>query len=78
MKATGIIRKVDELGRVVLPIEMRRILGIEERDAVEICMEDEHIIVRKYENSCIFCGNEENLQEFKGKNVCDDCRKELQ
>lgn len=73
MKSTGIIRKVDELGRVVLPVEMRRVLEIEERDAVEISMEDDKIVLRKHENSCVFCGSTEDLKSFKGKDVCSNC-----
>jgi len=73
MKSTGIIRKVDELGRVVIPIELRRTLQIEERDALEIYVDGEKIILKKYEPACIFCGNAENVQNFKEKNICKDC-----
>lgn len=73
MKSTGIIRKVDELGRVVLPVEMRRVLEIEERDAVEISMEDDKIVLRKHENSCVFCGSTENLKSYKTKDICAKC-----
>jgi len=57
MKSTGIVRKVDELGRVVIPIELRRTLGIDKKDALEIYVDDEHIILKKYEPACIFCDN---------------------
>ena len=73
MKSTGIIRKVDELGRVVLPVEMRRYLKIEERDAVEIIMEDDRILLHKYSSSCVFCGASEDLRKIKGKDVCKAC-----
>jgi transcriptional pleiotropic regulator of transition state genes len=73
MKSTGIVRKVDELGRVVIPIELRRTLDIQERDALEIFVRDELIILTKYRPSCVFCGSEENVKEFKGKNVCTEC-----
>lgn len=73
MKSTGIVRKVDELGRVVIPIELRRTLQIEERDALEIYVDGEKIILKKYEPACIFCGNAENVQNFKDKNICKDC-----
>ena len=73
MKSTGIVRKVDELGRVVIPIELRRTLQIEERDALEIYVDGEKIILKKYEPACIFCGNAENVQNFKEKNICKDC-----
>lgn len=73
MKATGITRKIDELGRIVLPIELRRSLEIGEKDALEIYVEDDKIILRKYKSSCVFCGNEDNIIEFNGKNICADC-----
>ena len=77
MKATGIIRKVDELGRVVLPIELRRSLDIGERDALEIYTDSDMIILKKYQPACIFCGNPKGVTPFKGKNVCPDCIREL-
>lgn len=73
MKSTGIVRKVDELGRVVIPIELRRTLDIEEKDALEIYVDGEKIILRKYEPACIFCGNADNIDLFRGKRVCRDC-----
>lgn len=73
IKSTGIVRKVDELGRVVLPIELRRTLGIDEKDALEIYVDSEKIILKKYEPACIFCGSAEDVQHFKGKNVCREC-----
>lgn len=73
MKSTGIIRKVDELGRIVLPIELRRTLDIAERDELEIYMEGDRIILQKYEPSCIFCSSSRGLVTFRGKNVCQDC-----
>ena len=78
MKSTGIVRKVDELGRIVLPIELRRVLDIAERDELEIFMENDKIILQKFEPSCIFCSADQNLISFKGKNVCPNCLKELQ
>ncbi len=73
MKSTGIVRKVDELGRVVLPIELRRTLGIDEKDALEIYVDREKIILKKYEPACVFCGNAEDVVNFKGKNICSEC-----
>ena len=78
MKSTGIVRKVDELGRIVLPIELRRTLGIEEKDALEIYVDENTIMLKKYEPACIFCGSADNVMNFKGKNVCEHCRNELQ
>ena len=72
MKSTGIVRKVDELGRVVLPIELRRTLGIDEKDALEIYVDEDKIILKKYEPACVFCGNASNVHLFHGKNVCQN------
>ena len=77
MKSTGIVRKVDELGRIVLPIEMRRTLDIAEKDALEIYVEGENIILRKYQASCIFCDNVKGVIQYRGKNVCPDCINKL-
>ena len=73
MKSTGIVRKVDELGRIVLPIEMRRTLDIAERDSLEIYVEGDSIILKKYQPACIFCDNAKDLILYKGKNICPDC-----
>ena len=77
MKSTGIVRKVDELGRIVLPIELRRTLDIAEKDALEIYVDDDSIILKKYEPSCIFCGDSKDVFLFKGKNICPKCLEEL-
>lgn len=77
MKSTGIVRKVDELGRVVIPIELRRTLQIAERDSLEIYTDGDKIIFRKYQPACVFCGNAANMMHFKGKNVCHDCIKSM-
>lgn len=77
MKATGIIRRVDELGRVVIPIEIRNQFNIVEKDPIEIYVDDSTIVLKKYEPNCIFCGNTENLIEYKDKLVCDNCSKHL-
>lgn len=73
MKSTGIVRKVDELGRIVLPIELRRTLGIEEKDRIEIFVDGESIILRKYQPACIICDNAKDIINYKGKNICPDC-----
>ena len=73
MKSTGIVRKVDELGRIVLPIELRRTLGIEEKDRIEIFVDGESIVLRKYQPACIFCDNAKDIINYKGKNICPDC-----
>ncbi|MBO5006733.1 MAG: AbrB/MazE/SpoVT family DNA-binding domain-containing protein [Clostridia bacterium] len=61
MKSTGVVRRIDELGRIVLPIEIRKNLSIDNRDAVEIFVENDKIILKKYEPACIFCGNADNV-----------------
>ncbi|MBQ7314893.1 MAG: AbrB/MazE/SpoVT family DNA-binding domain-containing protein [Clostridia bacterium] len=78
MKATGIIRNVDELGRIVIPKELRRKLEIEHGDAVEIFVDEDLIILRKYTPACIFCGDEAaEVQIYKGKKVCKACLAEM-
>ncbi|MGN0687816.1 MAG: AbrB/MazE/SpoVT family DNA-binding domain-containing protein [Oscillospiraceae bacterium] len=78
VKSTGIVRKVDELGRIVLPIELRRTLDIGIKDSLEIYVEDDHIILKKYSPACAFCANAGGITVFKGKNICSDCLKEMQ
>lgn len=78
MKSTGIVRKVDELGRVVLPIELRRNLNIAEKDSMEIYVDDDTIILRKYQPACIFCDNASDIVTYKGKNVCKNCIEALE
>ncbi len=73
MKSTGIIRKLDELGRVVIPIELRNKFNISEKDPIEIYVDGSNIILKKYEISCIFCGKTENLKEYKDKQICNNC-----
>jgi len=77
MKATGIVRKVDELGRIVLPMELRRTFGIQKEDPVEIFVDDNNIILRKYEPACIFCGSALEVHNIHGKNICRKCLEEL-
>lgn len=77
MKTTGIVRKVDDLGRIVLPIELRRTLDIELRDPLEIYVEGDKIILKKYNPSCIFCGSNDNIFIYHEKNVCEACIDEL-
>ena len=73
MKSTGIVRKVDELGRVVLPIELRRTLEIEEHDPLEIALEENRIVLRKYQPTCVFCGAAEDLISYRSKRICHPC-----
>lgn len=77
MKSTGVVRKVDELGRIVLPIELRRTLDIAEKDSLEIYVDGSSIVLKKYQPDCVFCNETANVTVFKGKNVCAHCRAEL-
>ena len=77
MKSTGIVRRVDELGRIVLPIELRRTLDIKERDSLEIFVEGASVVLKKYRPTCIFCDSARDISLFKGKNICPKCLKEL-
>lgn len=77
MKATGIVRPVDALGRVVIPVEIRRNLGIRTEDSLEIFVDGQYIMLKKYEPSCIFCGSMEDIHTIHGKNICGDCIREL-
>lgn len=77
MKSTGIIRRVDELGRVVIPIELRNKFGIAEKDPIEIYVDGSNIILKKHEPNCVFCGNSKKLVEYKGKLICDKCSKQI-
>ena len=73
MKSTGIVRKIDGLGRIVIPKELRKTMGLDEGTAMEIFVEEGRIIFEKYEKGCIFCGEMEETFEFEGKVVCKDC-----
>lgn len=73
MGEVGIVRKIDKLGRLVMPAEFRRVLNIKLEDPIEIFMEGETIKLRKYEDSCVFCCSKENLTDLMGKKVCKDC-----
>ena len=77
MKSTGIIRKIDDLGRIVLPSELRKNLGIEIKDYLEIYVSGESIILKKFSPTCVFCGNNENTLNFKGKSICNNCLNQL-
>lgn len=77
MKTTGIVRKVDELGRIVLPVELRRTLDIAERDELEIYLDEDRVILKKYEPSCIFCSGTYSLVNYQGRNICTDCIQKL-
>lgn len=77
MKSTGMVRKIDELGRIVLPMEIRNTMGIQKGDALEIFVEDNKIILTKYKQTCVFCDSDSNVLYFKGKLICQDCLEKL-
>ena len=77
MKSTGIIRKLDELGRVVIPIEIRNKFDLSEKDPIEIYVDGSNIILKKYEVNCIFCGKSDKLKEYKDKQICENCLSKL-
>ena len=77
MKSTGVVRRVDELGRIVIPIELRRTLDIAEKDALEIYVDGEQIILKKYEPACIFCGDARDVINYRGKNICTKCLEQI-
>lgn len=77
MKSTGIVRRVDELGRIVLPIELRRTLDINKTDSLEIYVDGNQIVLKKYEPACIFCNSALQVTNFKGRNICEACLQQL-
>ena len=78
MKSTGIVRKIDDLGRIVLPIELRRVLDIDKDSSLEIYVDNDSIILKKYQPACIFCDNARDIVTYRGKNVCSDCIRMLE
>lgn len=77
MKDTGFIRKVDENGRVVLPKDIRKKMGVEEGNALKMYLDGENLVIKKLSIECIICGGEEDIITFKGKNICTNCIKSL-
>ena len=78
MKSTGVVRKLDNLGRIVIPIELRKSMGIAIKDTLEIFTEGDQIILKKYQPSCIFCGDAKDIIHYKDKNICSACLQQLQ
>lgn len=73
MKTGGIIRRIDDMGRIVLPVELRRALELEEHEEVEICLDGDRLILKKFSPSCIFCGGCRDLVQFQNRNICQTC-----
>ncbi|EGT3614878.1 MULTISPECIES: AbrB/MazE/SpoVT family DNA-binding domain-containing protein [Clostridium] len=77
LKSTGVVRKLDQLGRIVLPKELRTVLNLKEKDALEIYVDGEQIILKKYEPACVFCGDAREVVNYRGKNICKKCLEEM-
>jgi transcriptional pleiotropic regulator of transition state genes len=77
MKSTGIVRKIDDLGRMVIPIELRKTMNINKKDPMEIFVDGNKIILRKYEPACIFCGSADDIIEFEGRTICGSCKEKI-
>lgn len=77
MKSIGITKKIDNLGRIVIPKEIRNTMNLNMNDSLEFFIEGDYILLKKYDKNCIFCGNTENLLNFKDKNICKNCIKNL-
>jgi transcriptional pleiotropic regulator of transition state genes len=77
MRSTGIVRKIDELGRIVLPSELRKILGMRHGDELAISVEGDLVILEKRQDVCIFCSADSPTIEFKGRRVCENCAREI-
>jgi transcriptional pleiotropic regulator of transition state genes len=77
MKSTGVVRKLDELGRIVIPIELRNKLGMQQRDPLEIFVDGSSIILKKFETDCVFCGGTKDLVRFEDKLICSKCVKKI-
>ena len=77
MKAIGVVRKVDELGRIVIPVELRRNLGIEILDSAEFFVDGDAIVLKKYSPGCVFCGKAKEVLNYRNKNICRYCMNEL-
>lgn len=77
MKSTGVVRKVDELGRIVLPISIRQTMDINEKDPLEIFIDENRIILQKYQPACVFCNNADRVVYFNNKRICRDCLEKI-
>ena len=77
MKSTGVVRKVDELGRIVLPISIRQTMDINEKDPLEIFIDENRIILQKYQPCCVFCSNADRVVYFNNKRICEDCLEKI-
>lgn len=77
MAETGIVRRVDDLGRIVIPMELRRTLGIHVKDPMSISVQDDRIVLTKHQDACVLCSSQESVQEVKGRPMCEQCIEEI-
>lgn len=77
MKATGFIKKIDELGRIVIPKDIRKVLGVNNLDSLQFFLDGDSVVLKRFGEHCEFCGNDEDLISFKGKFICKDCKKSI-
>ncbi len=77
MKSTGIVRRLDTFGRVVLPMELRKLMNLDQNSSVELFVEGDSIILRKYTPACIFCGSFDGIKSFEGRMICESCIKQI-
>ena len=77
MKSTGVVRKIDELGRIVLPSELRKVFGIREGDELEISVEEDRVILQKRQDLCLFCGAESPKLTYRDRRICEHCATDL-
>jgi transcriptional pleiotropic regulator of transition state genes len=77
MKTTGIVRKIDDLGRMVIPVELRKTMNINKKDPMEIFVDGDKVILRKYEPACIFCGSADDVIEYEGRTICGSCKEKI-
>ena len=77
MRATGVIRAIDSFGRIVLPSELRKVMDVKAGDKLEFFTEENRVIIKKYEISCLFCSNQDDLIDFEGKKICPVCLSKL-
>ena len=76
-RAHGVARRIDHLGRIVIPSEYRRAFGIRDGDLIDMTAEGDAIVLRRLERSCVFCASVLELTTFRGQAVCADCRESL-
>ncbi len=77
MRATGVVRRVDQLGRIVLPKKLRKEFEFNEKNDIELLIDGDTIVLRKFMPSCVFCNTRDDVNVYKGRNICEKCMDEL-